>query len=104
MPFYDRICPQGHLKIDSFERIDAPALPCAECGAPTERAWLPKSTAAVHGDDIPGGFVFEHIVPGHKVYSQTEKRRFLEKHGYREHVEHKTAQGTDKSRHTTRWY
>jgi hypothetical protein len=64
--------------------------------------WLSKASA-VRGDEIPGGFVFEHVVPGLKVYSESEKRRVLAEHGYKEHVEHKCLRGTDKSKNTVRW-
>lgn len=102
MPFYDRKCSNGHEKQDSYEPVTTPFLPCETCGAPTERVWLSKAGHVI-ADDIPGGMVLEHVVPGRKVYSQTELRRLLKEHGYQQHVEHVPDKGSDKSKHTAQW-
>lgn len=103
MPMYDRSCEScEHLKIDCLEPITFPPVACEKCGGNTKRVFTVRANSVI-GDDIPGGFVFDHVVPGLKVYSQSEKRRVLKEHGYMECVEHKTQRGTDKSRHTTRW-
>jgi len=104
MPFYDRKCTVCQaVKIDSYEPITTPFLACEACGEPTERVWTSRASA-VRGDEIPGGFVFDHVVPGLKVYSETEKRRVLKEHGYVEHNEHiPSNKGTDKNKHTSRW-
>jgi hypothetical protein len=102
MPTFDRRCEAGHEQIDVWERSDAPNPPCPECGARTTRTWITKASAVV-ADDIPGGFVLEHVEPGRRVYSQSELRAVLASHGYAQHVEHVPQKGSDKSRHTVRW-
>lgn len=102
MPVFDRICVNGHKLLDRLEPVTPPVVPCPECSAATERAWI-GSAAGVVDDSIPGGYVMEHVEPGRKVYSQSELRAVLASHGYQQHVEHKTLPGTDRSPHTTKW-
>lgn len=54
-------------------------------------------------DDIPGGLVMEHVLPGHKVYSKSELKRVLAQHGYKLCETHVTTPHTDKNPWTTRW-
>lgn len=104
MPMYDRGCPQcGEQLIDCYEPVEAPKVLCPDCRVPTKRIWIGRG-AAVIPDEIPGGYVMEHVEPGRKVYSNSELRAVLASHGYRQHVEHMPDhKGTDKSKHTTRW-
>ena len=89
------------MAVDVFESIDAAAVPCPECGRPTERAWLTKPPAAI-GDETD--FVSHHG-ERHPVRfrSKSEHRRWLKEKGYTIKDEHKGIQGSDKSPHTTAW-
>lgn len=53
--FVDLVCSKCRSEfIDTFCVVpDYP--PCATCGSPTERLWLPTSAPKIKGDDIPGG-------------------------------------------------
>jgi hypothetical protein len=110
MPMYDRACPDGHQMIDCWEPITAPEVACKECGAATQRVWL-SGTAAVIGDDIPGGLWIRHGLCNEdgtprKYYSKSEIQKEAERRGLVNRVEHTVdpRTGGDKSRHTTRWY
>jgi hypothetical protein len=102
MPMYDRRCACGWTRPDCFEPITF-ALACPECGADTVREWT--AAAAVHGDDqFIGGLTLENL--GHHpvtVHSRSELKREMDKRGLRPFVRHQPAQGSDKSKHTTRW-
>jgi hypothetical protein len=81
------------------------------CGEPTERAWFQLGhTANVIGDDIPGGIEIRHglcdEVTGEprRYYSKSEIAREAARRGLVQRVEHTTAPGTDKNKHTTKWY
>lgn len=103
---YDRQCREcGTLQQDCLEPVSAPVVLCRSCGAETDRVWLQRA-AAVIPDDIPGGFVIEHIpgLEGRKAYSRSELARLAASRGYVNHVEHVTPKGSDKSTHTARWY
>lgn len=103
---YDRQCREcGEIKLDCFEPVSSPVVACLKCGAPTDRVWLQRAPAAI-GDDIPGGFLIEHIpgLIGRKAYSKSELRRLAASKGYVQHVDHVTPKGTDKAPHTKRWY
>ena len=101
---YDRECQEcGKKLVDCFEPVDAPVVRCPRCNNTTRRVWIGKG-ATVIPDDIPGGYIMEHVEPGRKVYSNSELRAVLASHGYRQHVEHVTPPGTDKSKFTTKWF
>jgi len=103
MPIFDRRCTScAWAKDDCYE----PAVlefACPNCHAKTERVWT--ASANVHGDDkYIGGLRLENM--GHDevvVYSRSEKKREMEKRGLREFVRHQPEQGSDRSRHTSRW-
>ena len=78
---------------------------CA-CGGQLEGEYdVPGLAPTVIPDDIPGGFVIEHIpgIEGRKAYSRSEVRRLAADMGYVNHVEHVPERGSDKSPYTTRW-
>lgn len=109
MPMYDRICPScGEQKIDCLEPIAAPVVPCLKCGTLTGRVWLSKP-AAVIADDIPGGVLIYHGLchddgTPRCFYSNSEIARAAKEKGLVNHVEHMPARGSDKSKHTSRWF
>jgi hypothetical protein len=111
MPFYDRICTKCEAKmIDSWEPIETPTVLCANCGEPTERAWFQLGkTPNVISDDIPGGIEIRHGLCNEDgsprtYYSKTEIRKEAERRGLVQRVEHTTERGTDKNKHTVKWY
>lgn len=104
---YDRICVKGHEMIDCWEPIEAPEVPCKECGKETERAWIGKPSGVI-GDDIPGGMWVRHGLCNEdgtprKYYSKSEMAAEAKRRGVSNHVEHVPEKGSDKSKHTTRW-
>jgi hypothetical protein len=105
---YDRVCPNNHELIDCYEPIKAPEVLCKQCGKPTERAWIGKP-ANVIGDDIPGGIWIRHGLcdpetgAPRKYYSKSEMAAEAKRRGLVNLVEHAPEQGSDKSKHTSRW-
>ena len=74
------------------------------CGGDTEKVWLPGSSPAVIDDSIPGGQVLENLTPQPKrFYSRSDIKRQMDALGVQSKVEHRGTDGTDKSKHTTRW-
>lgn len=107
MPMYDRQCDNGHITLDYLEPIECESPICKECGASTSRVWLP-GTRAIIDDDIPGGVLIHHGICNEdgtprRYYSKSEIAKEAKRRGLHNHVEHVTAPGTDKSKHTTRW-
>jgi hypothetical protein len=104
MPVYDRRCDCGWERADCYEPVNYRAV-CPECGVATERVWLSPRSFAVHGDDqFIGGRTYENL--GHEpvtVYSRAELKREMQARGLQEFVRHTGEQGSDKSKHTTRW-
>jgi hypothetical protein len=93
--------------IDCLEPISMGSVPCKECGKETERAWLSK-TAAVIGDDIPGGVWIRHGICNEdgtprKYYSKSEMAAEAKRRGLVNLVTHAPEPGTDKSKHTSKW-
>jgi len=103
MPVYDRRCNTcDWTRQDCYESIDH-IEPCPRCGVNTVREWTTR--VAVHGDDaFVGGRTYENL--GHDpvtVYSRAELKREMAKRGLQEFVRHAPEQGSDKSKHTSRW-
>lgn len=83
MPFYDRICPSCRAEQrDCFEPVVSPAVLCADCGEPTERAWLAKP-ANILRDEID---FIQHNGTKHPIRfrSRIERNRWLKANNYRE--------------------
>lgn len=108
MPMYDRRCPACEaVMIDCWEPIMAPDVPCKECGKPTERTWF-THPASVIADEIPGGVEIRHGLCNEdgsprRYYSKSEIAAEAKRRGLTQAVRHTPEQGSDKSRHTTRW-
>ena len=83
MPFYDRLCTAcGTTQIDSFEPVEPPRLLCADCGEPTERAWLTKPSNV-----IPDSMDWTQVNGCKRPIrfrSKSERRRYLKGAGWRE--------------------
>lgn len=112
MPMYDR---KGvsceHVLVDCWEPITPPTVVCPECGGETQRVWLNSKSPNVIGDDIPGGYEVKHGACNEdgsprKFYSKSEIVRAAKERGWVPHVQHVTdpRSGSDKSKHTKRWY
>lgn len=86
-----------------------PAPTC--CDKPMEHDYDRSNlSAAVIGDDIPGGIEIRHGLCNpdgspRRYYSKTEINAEAKRRGLVNIVEHVgDGQGSDKSKHTTRWY
>lgn len=102
MPLFDRLCPHcGWQAIDVWEKPQAPAVACPECGGETRRAWLTRA-AAVIGDEMDHTQVNGTREPIHFT-SKQERKRWLKEQGYRENDAHVGQNGTDKSTLSTKW-
>lgn len=104
MPMYDRACRDcSWVRDDCYEPLRAD-FPCPQCGGETVRVWTAR-TAAIHGDDkFIGGLKLENL--GHEevtVYSRSELKREMDKRNLQHFTRHVGEQGSDKSKHTTRW-
>lgn len=75
MPRYDVRCEQDHV-CEVVVAWDDRHTPCVICGAPTERVWASGRSAAVVGDDIPGGQVIENL--GHQAMTFYSKNDIVE--------------------------
>jgi len=108
VPMYDRGCSQcGELKHDLYEPVEAPEVPCEQCGAPTKRVWLGKAPG-VKADSIPGGIYIENAICNEdgtpKRYdSWTDVKKAADAKGVVNRVVHTPPPGTDKSDKTSRW-
>jgi hypothetical protein len=98
MPRFDVRCAAGH-ESDVITRWDDRATPCPTCGAPTERIWT--RSAAVRGDDIPGGFYDPNFE--RQFYTWSEHDRAIKEAGLVRKVKHVGTRGSDKSELTQRW-
>ena len=109
MPIYDRACEDGHTMLDLYEKISHEDVPCKTCGKTAKRVILGGS-ANVIGDDIPGGIWMEHGVCNEdgtprKYYSKSEIAKEAKRRGLTNVVRHvPTDNGTDKAKHTVKWY
>lgn len=107
MPNYDLQCEQGHNQIDQLQPVAFEQVPCPECGATVERVWLPGTSSHVIGDEvdvwIKHGLCNADGTPRHYT-SRQEIAREAAKRGLVNLVTHQGGKGTDKSKHTTRWY
>lgn len=127
MRYIDIRCPEcGAVTVDHFQRNSKESLPlCAamrpldivvdyrepamgRCGGQTIRHYLPTNRNNVIGDEIPGGVLMHNALCNsdgtpRRYDSRTEINREAKKRGYENHVQHIGQQGSDKSKHTTRW-
>jgi hypothetical protein len=108
MPIYDRVCEDGHLVLDLYEKINTEDPICKECGKVLKRALLPGRTANVIPDEIPGGIEIRHGLCNpdgspKRYYSKSEIAAEAKRRGLTNIVEHRTPPGSDKAPHTVRW-
>lgn len=100
MPFYDLRCPACQQEaFDVLLKVDEPRA-CV-CGSPMDHVWYAKP-ANVQKDTIDvwqeNGFPHPRHFTSQRKLEEALGRRDLEIH-----VEHKTVDGSDKSRFTTDW-
>lgn len=109
MPMYDRRCKACQVVMeDCWEPITMEEQPACPCGGETERVWIMGSANSVIGDDIPGGLYIKHGICNadgspRRYDSKSSIKRAAADKGYVNHVVHIGAQGSDKSKHTSRW-
>lgn len=76
--------------------------PCPSCNGVTERLWT--ASAAVVGDELPGGQWIENLGPQPiRFDSKKDIVRYAKAHGMEPFVRHTPIPGTDKSPYTTSW-
>lgn len=97
-----------HGELDVWHEYGTQYGVCPECGAGMTR-WY-RSSGGAHGDDIPGGLAVPHAVchpdgTPRVFYSKKEILKEAKARGWTNVVEHiPSSRGTDKSKHTTRWF
>jgi hypothetical protein len=84
LPRYDMICKNEHETIDLVKGVNDPFPPCPTCGEATSILWT--QTAAIIGDDIPGGIEMRHGICNpdgtpKRYYSKTEIKRAANEKG-----------------------
>jgi hypothetical protein len=100
-PFYDKSCLCGWIGIDVLERVNETDVACPDCGLPTKRIWITKPPTAI-GDELDHVQVNGLREP-RRFTSKIERARWMKENGFRDCTRHVGEDGTDKSRHTTRW-
>lgn len=101
MPLYDNRCLECGTIFESFSRVGE--HPVCACGGASERVWIGKA-ATVIDDSIPGGMVIENLgARPQTFYSKSDYKRAMDAAGVKPYVRHIGEQGSDKSKHTTRW-
>jgi hypothetical protein len=120
MPMYDYACEEGH-DFEALRPMGTQETLCPhhvgdvnedgepfirECGKVAQRVWRATTTGAVIGDEIDieikHGLCHPDGTP-RRFRSREELRRAEKASGWMNYVEHKGTQGSDKSKHTTRW-
>jgi hypothetical protein len=122
MPMYDYSCSEGH-DFEALRPMGTQETLCPvhvedkneedgepyirECGKVAQRVWRATPTGGVIGDEIDvtikHGLCHPDGTP-RRFRSRAELRREEQRTGWSNHVEHIGTQGSDKSKHTTRWY
>lgn len=108
MPIYDRQCVNGHTMLDLYEKINSEDPACKDCGEVAKRVLLPGRVNSVAADEIPGGIWIRHGLCNpdgspRKYYSKSEIAAECKRRGLEPYVKHAPEQGSDKSKHTTKW-
>lgn len=110
MPFYDLKCSEcNRLIIDKFETVNESRPNCGlDTGCPgiLERAWLPGKTSSVIGDEIDVTIKHGLCNPDgspRRYRSRIEMNKVAKERKLVNQVCHKSEEGSDKSKHTSRW-
>lgn len=111
MPIYNRRCDKcEEVLLDLYEKINFEGpVPCPKCGDPMRRAILSGRMSNVIPDEIPGGIEIRHGLCNEdgsprRYYSKSEIAAEAKRRGLVNYVEHVGEPGSDKSKHTKRWY
>lgn len=105
MPIFDFRCACGFEWNDHYICKDRKMVECPHCGEPMEKVW--KSFPSVQDDTYLGGLTVENLGPTPITFqSRSEHRAYLKAHGFTQKVRHvgTPGEGSDKSKHTSRWY
>lgn len=106
MRMIDLKCPAcSRIQLDHLERDEDKTRPEC-CGTPMERVFLPTARGSVIGDEIDvtikNGLCGPNGEPT-RFRSREALQKAADKAGWTNYVVHKGSQGSDKSKHTTRW-
>lgn len=103
MPIYEYACPQCSRAFEALVPVACRnQMLCRVCGCAVNREW--RHAPTMRPDSIPGGLVLENLTPQPKrFYSRTEIKDEMRARGVEAKVRHVGAQGSDKSKHTSRW-
>jgi hypothetical protein len=106
MPLYDIRCNTCNEESVRYSSVDNRRLPCEKCGSEIELLF--KAANSVIGDDIPGGIEIRHGLCNEdgsprRYYSKSEIAAEANRRGLVNRVRHVPEQGSDKSKHTTKW-
>ncbi len=109
MPFYDRKCTDCELiRLDCHEPISAEDYPCGGgCQGTMKRAWIGGKGPKAHGDEIDirvSNALCHADGSPRRFRSKTELRKAEQKAGVSLRVQHVGEKGSDKSKHTQRWF
>ncbi len=104
---YDRTCTDcGSAHTDCLEPISTPDYACP-CGGLMKRAWVGGKGPKAHGDEIDI-YVTNAICHAdgtpRRFRSKSELKRVEQQAKVSLRVEHKGEPGSDKSKHTQRWF
>lgn len=104
MPLFDRRCSScGWFKADCIERAADRERACPACGAATAREW--NSPPAMIPDTYETPVVDTVMDKEPHVWtSRSQHRDAMRARGIVEGVQHLGSPGSDKSKHTTRWW
>lgn len=101
-------CEKCETQLQDVWRETSELGACEACGDAMTRLYVARTGAAI-GDDIPGGVLMPNAIcwpngTPKRYYSKSEIAKAAKEAGYSNIVEHKGSKGSDKSKHTTRWY
>lgn len=101
MPMFDFRCEHCDYEWEGFVHREHHML-CPKCARFADKIF--RASANIIPDDIPGGLVVENLSAAPiTVYSKSELRAQARARGLVPYVQHRPEQGSDKSKHTSRW-
>jgi hypothetical protein len=106
MPVFDLACHACDYYTDFWlaKRHDAPNPRCPQCGGETYRAWRGRMATIIR-DEFVTPLVDDVMGPTTQVFhTKSEHRRAMKAAGLQQLDRHVGAPGSDRSKHTTRWF
>lgn len=99
MPLYSYCCPSCNAAVDLFSPIATRNEQECACGTRLTRTYTPSAVVDDSLDEWNENVAHEPV----HFSSKSEKRLYLKQHNLVEFVRHVGEQGSDRSKHTTRW-